>query len=311
MDAQLLKQDGREIAAEHDTQVLRWLGRFGWLSARECARLVWPDASQGHRMAQRSLRRLTDAKAVLRRSLPTGGVAYVIARRGARQLRELGDETVSGRRSHDLKFKAPAHRSICNNYAIDHISDPTLRIYTEAEIEARRAPQLFLPVNGHVRIPDLLIAQGNMFEWIEVENTPKSQSRLDALVEVAVRVLTLPPNEATPTNLLRYRGKDAGVVHRFRFVCPSDSTVRACWGALERYGIEKLIEEFGYDIYLERVQMSSGLVWGGSLWDAPILTIHQLRMRDGAEATNDPEPAGDDDQQPPSSSISPSVATPL
>lgn len=194
MNACTQARDGREIAAEHDAQVLHWLARFGWLSARQVARLVWPAGSQGQRMAQRALRRLTDAGAVLRRPLPSGGVAYVIGQRGARQLRELGDEAVSGRGFRDLKFKAPVHRAIANDVAIDHLREPSLDVYTEAEIQRGVAPKLFLPHQGHERVPDLLVGQGGQYEWFEVEHAPKPRHRLDSLVALADNLLA-PPAE--------------------------------------------------------------------------------------------------------------------
>jgi hypothetical protein len=76
-------KDGRKIAQENGLRVLRALHRFGWLRTRDVAALVWqhwvakvpagaepklaptlPTAS-GVRMAQRTLRRLRDAKIVL------------------------------------------------------------------------------------------------------------------------------------------------------------------------------------------------------------------------------------------------------
>jgi hypothetical protein len=57
--------DGQEIAIQNELNTLYWLYRFGGLLTRQVAALVWPGASQGVRMAQRTLRRLAVQKQVL------------------------------------------------------------------------------------------------------------------------------------------------------------------------------------------------------------------------------------------------------
>ena len=50
--------DGRDIAAENDLRICLGLAQFGWLTTRMIAGLVWPDAAQGQRSAQRRLKSL-------------------------------------------------------------------------------------------------------------------------------------------------------------------------------------------------------------------------------------------------------------
>ena len=75
-------RNGRIIATENEIRVLRGPHRFGWLRTRDIATLIWerwqlgpirqPDlrpvvaTASGLRMAQRRLRRLVDARQVLR-----------------------------------------------------------------------------------------------------------------------------------------------------------------------------------------------------------------------------------------------------
>jgi hypothetical protein len=285
MDAPLQPRDGREIAAEHDTQVLRWLARFGWLSARQIGRLVWPNASQAQRMSQRALRRLVGEGAVLRRPLPTGGVAYVLGQRGARRLRDAGHDSINARGYRDLRFNAPVHRSICNDYAIDRLIGTELEVHMEMEIQRGAAPTLHLPFEGRPRIPDLLIGQDGDYEWIEVERASKSRSRLDKLVAFADYLLAPEPNEALQTNLLVRGGQFVGHVGRFRFVCHSGANVRACWRAFERHGHERLLDHCPHDLVVERVHMSTGLVWGGSVGEGSVSElVRHFAGEDGEES---------------------------
>lgn len=92
-------KDGRAPARDNEVRVLPTLHRFGWLRARDLAALVWqrwhpraadePDlkplvaAASALRTAQRTMRRLFDARQILRGQAPNGSVLYALAEAGA------------------------------------------------------------------------------------------------------------------------------------------------------------------------------------------------------------------------------------
>jgi hypothetical protein len=81
--------DGRAVAQDNELRILRGLNRFGWLRTRDLAALVFtrwagkpvqnpslvpPTATASAlRMAQRTLRRMLDARLVLQAGGPDGG----------------------------------------------------------------------------------------------------------------------------------------------------------------------------------------------------------------------------------------------
>lgn len=181
-------RDGRIIAAENEMRVLRALWRFGWLPTRSVATLVWQQwESQAHtepdmsptvatasalRMAQRTLRRLANARHVLRRQAPDGSVIYALSEVGARRLRQAGVPAVSGkdliRSFSSAQFR---HRSIANEIAISGIVSGH-RASTEREIAQDR----WLGGAGGIagKKPDVLLRSGNRIFWTEVERSRKN-----------------------------------------------------------------------------------------------------------------------------------------
>ena len=175
--------DGLEIARLNEVKILKWLNRFGGLLTRQVAALVWPEASQGIRMAQRTLRRLAMEKQVLKRELRTGGVIHVLSEAGARRLREH-DIEASARGTRDLRWSKPYHRVLANDVAIRaHLQGST--VWTEFEIQRGRAP--LRKLMGC--IPDVLVCEDpdhfNYIDWIEVENAAKSRARLGQMLKLA------------------------------------------------------------------------------------------------------------------------------
>lgn len=271
MTHNIAKPDGIEAAERNEQAIIYWLARFGWLTSRQLARLVWPNASQSLRMAQRTLARLVARGEVLRRELPRAyGTAYVIGQRGARRLSGVDAENASIRGGRDLKFQAPYHRAICNDYAIDFLAyarttNPELHqdVYTEMEIQRRQAPTPELFHEGRLHVPDLLLKEGDLYTWVEVEHTPKSKRRLDKLVAFAYHMLGSGNNKDKQTDLLVKDREIVGRVQQFVFLCPNKPTIVSCTKAILRRGRDKLAEDALTGLLVHHVKMSHHLIWGG------------------------------------------------
>lgn len=271
MTQHITKPDGTEAAERNEQAVLHWLARFGWLTSRQVARLVWPYASQAHRMAQRTLARLIERGDVLRRELPNGhGVAYVLGERGVHRLTGTDAENTSVRGGRDLKFHAPLHRAICNHYAIDFLAyarttNPELQhaVYTELEIQRRVAPAPELLHEGRLHVPDLLLQEGNLYTWVETEHTPKKKRRLDNLVAFADHILGSGSSINNRGDLLVKDREIVGRVQSFIFLCPNNPTVLSCASAIYRRGRKKLADDTLNGLVVQRVEMSKQLIWRG------------------------------------------------
>lgn len=180
--------DGRIIAMENEVRVLRALHRFGWLRTRDLAVLVWqqwqsrpvgePDlrplvaTASGLRMAQRTLRRLAEARQVLRGQAPDGSVIYALSEAGARRLQQVGVPAASGkdliRSFSTAQFR---HRSVANEIAIGSIL-AGYRVSTEREIAQDRWLGAADGIAG--KKPDVLLRADNHLYWVEVERSRKN-----------------------------------------------------------------------------------------------------------------------------------------
>lgn len=185
----MTNKDGRAVAHDNEVRVLRALHRFGWLRTRDIAALVWhrwanrapvegPNlaptaaAAAGLRMAQRTLRRMREAHLLLQGMGPDGSTIYAMAEAGARVLRGLGVEALSGK---DLvrSFSTShfRHRCIANEVAIGAVVQG-FKASTEREISQGR----WLGGEGGVagKLPDALLRSGQYVWWVEVERSRKN-----------------------------------------------------------------------------------------------------------------------------------------
>jgi len=197
------KKDGRQIARENETRVLRALHRFGWLRTRDLAALCWrrwasrpngpPNVGPTHptvsalRMAQRTMCRLRDARLVITGRGPDGSVIYALSEGGARALKHAGVMAISGK---DMVrgFSAAhyRHRLISNQIAISGMVQG-YRASTEREI----AQGLWLGGESGIagKRPDVLLRGGNQVWWIEVERSRKNAKDYKALLVWLGKVL--------------------------------------------------------------------------------------------------------------------------
>ncbi len=161
--------DKRIVGERNRTDVLTWLVRFGWLTARMVAALVWPDAAQAQTMARRTLKALADDKLIISRPLPKGGAAYLLSAKGARL---LGEQTgLIAESGNTLALGNPVHRA-CSNWYLIRAVQQGLGIVTEHEIASERGPCRVLKGK---QADGLVIADDGACIWLECEHSAKSR----------------------------------------------------------------------------------------------------------------------------------------
>lgn len=197
-------KDGRQVARENEARVLRALHRFGWLRTRDLAALCWrrwasrPSGTPGMeptsptvsavRMAQRTLRRLRDARLVIKGQGPDGSVIYALSEGGARTLKDTGGVTAVSGKDLVRGFSAAyyRHRCIANEIAISGMVQG-FRASTEREI----AQGLWLGGEAGIagKRPDVLLRNGSQLFFVEVEKSRKNAKDYKALLVWLGKVL--------------------------------------------------------------------------------------------------------------------------
>lgn len=197
-------RDGRLVAKQNEIRILRALHRFGWLRTRDVAALVWtrwkrqptgaPELTRltasesGLRMAQRTIRRLAETRQVLRGQAPDGSRIYSLAEGGARRLQEFGVQASTGkdliRSFSTAQFR---HRAIANEIAITGLLSG-FRVSTEREVAQDK---WFGDANGiGGKKPDVLLLDGKLLWWVEVERSRKNASDYNKLLKWLRAVMT-------------------------------------------------------------------------------------------------------------------------
>ncbi|MEX3856306.1 hypothetical protein AB3X94_19930 [Paraburkholderia sp. BR10923] len=174
--------DKRIIGERNTLAILGYLHRFGWLTSRMIAALVWPTAKQSPAMARRAVRALADDGIVLRRPLPDGGDCYTLSAAGARLLNEAAG--LKARSGASLPLGNTVHRACANWYVIHHINEGTT-VWTEHEIQSGRAPI----VSVDCKVPDALLDMQEGLVWVEVENAWKNRKERATVVQFSSRYL--------------------------------------------------------------------------------------------------------------------------
>lgn len=190
-------RDGRIIAAEAERRLLKSLARFGFLRTRDCAALrpLWGRGATGEprleapvatasdvRMAQRTLRRLANARQVLRGQGPDGSVIYALSEAGARRLQQMGIAATTGkdlvRAFSSAHFR---HRMIANMIGIRGLRDG-YGISTERELSQGKGLGSVEGIAG--KKPDVLLrgADGRVW-WCEVERSRKNAKEYAKLLK--------------------------------------------------------------------------------------------------------------------------------
>lgn len=190
------KKDGRQVARENEARVLRALHRLGWLRTQDLAALCWqrwafrPSGPPGMepaqptastvRMAQRTMRRLRDARLVITGQGPDGSRIYALSEGGARALKDAGVTAISGKdlvRGFSTAYYR--HRCIANQVAISGMVQG-FRVSTDREI----AQGLWLGGEAGIagKRPDVLLRGSNRVWWVEVERSRKNAKDYKALL---------------------------------------------------------------------------------------------------------------------------------
>jgi hypothetical protein len=208
-------KDGRVIARDNEVRVLRALHRFGWLRTRDIAALVhMPWASKAAtapspapvaatasalRMAQRTVRRMRDARLLLSATGPDGSTVWALAEAGTRALQGMGVVAASGkdavRKISSAYFR---HRCISNEIAIAGIVQG-LRVSTEREIARGLWAGGETGIGG--KKPDVLWRNGTAWTWVEVQRSrhnAKDYAQLIAWLKQALQLVRHPGTDIAP-----------------------------------------------------------------------------------------------------------------
>ena len=167
----------RDQARATENQILFWLRRFGYLTARQLGHLVYPQHSQGEAMARRTLLRLERRGLVLRHRGQLGAHGYYgITLPGARQVYDLFG--LSAQSAKDVIRWPSRHRTFANDVAIGFLLSGWPTVWPEREILTNQAPFRKL---GQ-KIPDTAASDANGYvTWVEVEASRRGGRDLQTL----------------------------------------------------------------------------------------------------------------------------------
>lgn len=183
----MLKRDGRELARRNDEKVLKALRKFSWLRTRDLAALLWMPrlkatadfktsvifvTATARRMAQRTLERLRQQRAVIWIKAPDGSRIYGLSESGARRLVDMGIPAKSGKdhiRRVSLSFYH--HRRLANEIAICALLQG-FRASSEHEIAVGEWIGGTKGVQG--KKPDVVIRDGKDVVFCEVERSRRN-----------------------------------------------------------------------------------------------------------------------------------------
>ncbi|MDX9944390.1 MAG: hypothetical protein RBS35_06310 [Azonexus sp.] len=158
------------MARQSEAATLRWLHRFGYLTAAQLGRLLWPQSSNEAsrlRMAQRVIARLdADGRVIVRKGMPGEPSHIGLSLKGVYQLHTAHgiEGAVSAK---DLLRTISSHRDASNEAAIGLMLDGWHEVWTEREIVTGKAP--FREVGK--KVPDCAAAdEEGLVTWVEIEN---------------------------------------------------------------------------------------------------------------------------------------------
>jgi len=152
------------VGQQQTQTALELINRFGWLTARQLVAPIFHDAKCGQSLAQRLVRRMTDAHLLARRLVLPGVYGYCLTVQGARVLNDRSNVgAVSTARD---SLGNPFHRAVSNWYILDRLQSG-VAVRTEHEIQCGRAEVRAV----HGKIPDGLyfseLIEG--WAWTEIE----------------------------------------------------------------------------------------------------------------------------------------------
>lgn len=181
----------RNQGASYRANTALLLAAVGYASTRQVARGVWGRCDEStRRMASRTLRWLVTRRLIVSRrdgdniNRANQELLFALTELGASEVRKLGSSLVASKvHARDYLRHAHAHRTACNSVFVALSGD----VWSELEIRAGECPvsRFRYRLDGAVldKIPDLVAADGDRFEWIEVENSWRSDKDLTKVIE--------------------------------------------------------------------------------------------------------------------------------
>jgi hypothetical protein len=185
LDDELAEQslDKRIVGEMNRLKICRFIYRFGWLTSRMVAALVFEHASQAWPMARRTLKSMLDDSTLIKRPIPQSGVdAYLLSAKGARFLNEHDGLDASSGQS--LALGNPVHRACSNWYLIDALRQGWA-VFTEHEIATDRSP---VRVLDGKQADGILLGDGEAV-WVECENAFKNVQSRHSIVSHCAKYL--------------------------------------------------------------------------------------------------------------------------
>lgn len=175
-----------EVGEENDEDGLWWISIFGFLRSIELGKLLWQDAKNNKKYAQRICRKWLDKGYVIKRVLPSkAGFAYVLAAGGVRFLSERNIPAKSGKdwgKMEDGEWTPPKewiHHLMCNMFLVA-AKMQGYSIHPEFMLRSRGATG---------KIPDGIYFDDDKVFVIEVENHRKTGKNMEAVADSVIKTV--------------------------------------------------------------------------------------------------------------------------
>lgn len=183
-----------QVGDMYRNYVMRFLSLVGYATTRQIAKDVWGRCDiSSRKMAGRTLRWLSDKRLIVSKRDGQGvnkvnnELMFALTVLGAEEARRHGSPLVADKvHARDYLRHSHGHRTACNSV---YVAWPTTAdIWSELQVRNGDSPIKEFPyfVDGvsTIKIPDLIASTGDgRFEWIEVENSWRSDKDLSKVVD--------------------------------------------------------------------------------------------------------------------------------
>lgn len=246
-------RSAQKIARERELDVLNHVHKFGYLTHAQISALVYPNASQSLRLAQRTVKRLVDRSMLLRHAGGFSDQDHVgLSAAGARFLASKVGHSVESAK--DMLRDPSLHRDAANWAAIWMLREGWPRVWSEREIQTARAPFREMAQ----KVPDTLAADHEgVATWVEVEASARGGRDMLKLAQWLVHAAF--PNASHLISLDPPR--DDFWLGRVRFVLAAPEA-RTFPGRLQRQLERMLGSQFDSHAWDDRVEFQSPAVPG-------------------------------------------------
>ena len=254
-------QDNKITGEQNRLAILKWLHRFGWLTSRQIAELVWADKKSALAMAQKTIATMLESKLIIKRKLDSGSEAILLSSKGASMLNtELNVKAVSGAK---LKLGNATHRCASNYFLIQELAKGNA-IFTEHEIQTGKSPVSAC----YGKIPDGLVIYDQGVFWLEVENSWKNINEREKIVQFCADISSQPQMIELWHNHFLYGVKILAIT-----AFSAEAIVRT----FAKFNNEGLITDSALaDIDLTYAPMTSGLIYANATQVKNFHILHNL-----------------------------------